>query len=336
MIRLILFLTITSACTADHAREIIKSELPPVKVKVHTVNRKTVTRKIIGEGIVKPHRIYKVHAGGSGQFQAIYSGAGDWVNRGDTLAVMDDHRQRMAVRSARIMLEKSAYLFESEKLGFSEGGDVPDTVIRALELSSGLLEARLALEKAMRETAGMVVISPVSGVLVEWTVVPGQAVVERELLGQIFDMRDLRLEVYLPETDLRLAHPGMRGRGVSLAGDSIHCILKQIIPHIDEKGRFKTIWTIEDPADLVTGQHCTLEGDLELRKGIFVPKAAVVRRGSNTTVFVARQDTARWVNVETGWYSENQVEIISGLEEGDKVIISGLFALHEGAPLEIE
>ncbi|MEJ2005941.1 MAG: efflux RND transporter periplasmic adaptor subunit [Cyclobacteriaceae bacterium] len=337
MIRILFLIGLISACTTRSAvqEKILIPQPGPVKVKVQTVKRKPVTRKIIGEGVVRAERTVMVQARGEGFVEKVFVRNGDRIKKGDTLLILERKSREHRLRLAEINLEQSRYTFESEKLGYMEQGELPDTIILALELSSGLARARLDFIKAREDLRNHVITSPAAGFLTDCTIAQGEAVVPGKLLARIVDTERYYLEVYLPETDFHLLRPGMRASGLSLAGDSVDCILDRVIPFVDEKGRIKTYWKIRNGSSLVPGQHCGLEGEIVLREGIFIPRSAIVQRGDNSVVFLAENDTARWVNVQTGWYSEFSVEIQSGVDPGDHVILSEQYAIDEGSPVEI-
>ena len=69
---------------------------------------------------------------------------------------------------------------------------------------------------------------------------------------------------------------------------------------------------------------------------ISLPLNAVVSKNDETYVFVVQEDnTVKKVNVETGMSNEESIEIISGLQEGDQVVIKGQDYLIDGSFVEI-
>ncbi len=66
-----------------------------------------------------------------------------------------------------------------------------------------------------------------------------------------------------------------------------------------------------------------------------VPKIALVEEGSLRSVFVAEADTARKVEIRTGLYDEDFVEILDGLEEGWYVVEVGQGGLRDGTRVQV-
>jgi RND family efflux transporter MFP subunit len=64
---------------------------------------------------------------------------------------------------------------------------------------------------------------------------------------------------------------------------------------------------------------------------LVVPSAAVVRRGGSQAVFVVTNGQAQLRAVETGRTDGGTMEIVHGLEVGERVVVDGQFALRDGA-----
>lgn len=336
MTRIAFLIALAAACSSPEAE---KKEIPfpdqrPVKVRTQTVKRKPVTRKIIGEGTVVASEAFSIHSRGSGHVEKVFVKNGDRLKRGDTLLILEHQRQEYALAVAKIIRERHAYAYESERMGYDDLP--PDTVLRAIRLSSGLAEAQMNEAIAKYDLQKQIIRSPSNGILLDWEVFPGQAINPQMLLGRLISSEGLSLEVFFPETDIGLLRHGVKGSGMTLAGDSLQCILRDVIPQVDKNGRIKTLWTLANPPLLIPGQHCAIEAQMVLREGIFIPRSAVLQRGDNTMVFISIDDTARWVNVQTGWHAEHDVEIRAGLHTGDRVVLSNQFAINEGTPIKSE
>jgi multidrug efflux pump subunit AcrA (membrane-fusion protein) len=71
-------------------------------------------------------------------------------------------------------------------------------------------------------------------------------------------------------------------------------------------------------------------------KLLLVPQSAVLKRGQMELVFVARHGTAALRLVKTGKVLEDRVEVLSGLEEGEQIIVSETAQLTDGQPVTIQ
>ena len=66
-----------------------------------------------------------------------------------------------------------------------------------------------------------------------------------------------------------------------------------------------------------------------------VPGSALMRQSDGIYVFTVEQGSARLTQVRIGKSDGQRVEILEGLSQGDQVVIEGLFALRDGAPVEV-
>ena len=66
-----------------------------------------------------------------------------------------------------------------------------------------------------------------------------------------------------------------------------------------------------------------------------VPRSALVKREGLDNVFVLKGDRAELVRVQTGAESADRVEIISGVTERDRVVVSGADTLRPGDRVKV-
>jgi multidrug efflux pump subunit AcrA (membrane-fusion protein) len=74
----------------------------------------------------------------------------------------------------------------------------------------------------------------------------------------------------------------------------------------------------------------------EPRRGLFIPKDAVVLRGKDQVVFILDTSRVQLQRVETGQALEEMVEVVKGnLTPGQEVVVAGNEILRDGAPVEV-
>ena len=72
------------------------------------------------------------------------------------------------------------------------------------------------------------------------------------------------------------------------------------------------------------------------RKSIMVPTNAIIPDALSNQVVVVRNQKAAFVNVETGLRNTSLVEISSGLQPGDTIIVSGMLFVRPGGPVKVK
>src|SRR5690606_11274477 len=91
--------------------------------------------------------------------------------------------------------------------------------------------------------------------------------------------------------------------------------------------------------ELKQGMLMTLELYADERQAIVVPEAALVPVGSNNFVFVLREENGTtWVDrvqIQIGERLQGAVEVLSGLESGQKVVTHGLQKIRNGQKVRV-
>jgi hypothetical protein len=72
------------------------------------------------------------------------------------------------------------------------------------------------------------------------------------------------------------------------------------------------------------------------RKSIRVPAASVIARGQMETVFVAANGQAHLRIVRTGKRSDDQLELLAGIDPGESIITEGAEQLRDGQPIAVQ
>jgi len=69
---------------------------------------------------------------------------------------------------------------------------------------------------------------------------------------------------------------------------------------------------------------------------LVVSRQAVFEKGGKQYVYKLEGDVAKQVEVTTGEGTSDEIEIVSGLQEGDTVVVRGQTLLHDGAKVSIQ
>ncbi|OYT69662.1 MAG: hypothetical protein CFK52_13290 [Chloracidobacterium sp. CP2_5A] len=223
-----------------------------------------------------------------------------------------------------------------------------DAIIRGLEAERAGLraaisrvdEARAAValaEKALDDTA---LRAPFAGQVAERFVNVGEYAAPDRPAMELVALEQLKLELQLPETDAARVR---RGQEVEAATDAY--------PELVIRGRVTVIRPLVDAAARRLAVEVVAPNpERKLRPGMFVtarlllgqtvlrvvaPKAAVRRHPALDafTAFVVEGDRARLRVVQVGEAIGSDIEILSGVSEGEKVILSNLEKLNDGMPI---
>lgn len=110
-------------------------------------------------------------------------------------------------------------------------------------------------------------------------------------------------------------------------------------PNISPRTRsLHLLAAIDNPGDWRPGASIDAEVVLDVREQIVLPTQSVVRRPAGEVVFILDDDeqTVTERSVETGTRMGDRIEISSGVESGERVVVDGAGFLTDGAEVRAE
>jgi multidrug efflux pump subunit AcrA (membrane-fusion protein) len=187
------------------------------------------------------------------------------------------------------------------------------------------------------------VTSPITGTVTSVPVDPGATVTTSTAIVKVGILDELKIVVNLPERDSAKVKIGMSAT-VSLAalpGESLKATVSRVSPVLDPTSRTRevTLKFLSRDARLASGMYASIRISISpLADRVVIPAGAIITRSDETYVFtVSSSDggtVAKKTAVKTGTDVDGEVEIVSGLKAGDKVVIEGQDQLSEGTKVE--
>jgi RND family efflux transporter MFP subunit len=179
--------------------------------------------------------------------------------------------------------------------------------------------------------------APFSGTITTRSIEPGTLAVPGAPLFTIERDGAFRLEASIEESRLPLARVG---KTVSVTIDGIDrtvaARVAEVVPSVDSAARTGTV-KIDLPS--LPGLRSGLFGralfDTGTRKVLTIPRASVVERGQLQSVYVAESNIAHTRLVTLGARVKDNVEVLSGLNHGDRLIVPIPTSLADGARIEV-
>ena len=198
-----------------------------------------------------------------------------------------------------------------------------------------VVEQEVRAAGIMRDYAKLA--APFSGVVITRSVEPGNLATPGAPLLTIEQDGLYRLEVSVDES--KLASVGV-GHAVEVAidasGRKLNARVSEIVPSVDAASRTYVV-KVDLPAtpQLRTGMFGRANFPIGAQKVVAVPLTAVVERGQLQSIFVVEEGAARTRLVNTGRRSDNAVEVLSGLNESERVIVPVPAGLQDGTRVEV-
>ena len=303
-----------------------------VETLVVTHASRPVTEEVVGS--VRTRLRSTIEAKVSGRISELPVTLGQKVQSGDLLAKIDAREMQARLEQAEAQSDQANR--DLDRVRILAGKQVASKQ----ELESAEARARVA-EAALREARTMLgyvnVTAPFDGIVSRRLAEVGDLAAPGKPLLEIEDRGELRFEADVPEALIGMVNAGDK---IEVSIPAIRQIfpatIGEVSPTADATSRTFLI-KLDLPAspELRAGQFGRAAVPVGEAKSLRIPAAAIVKRGQMEIVFVNDSGKARLRLVRTGKIFPDGVEILSGLSEGDTVVLTNPAALVDGQSLEV-
>lgn len=336
------------ACAGDEEG---RSGPPSVPVEATVVRPESVDVIVPSVGELEANARVQVAAETGGRVAEILFREGADVSTDQVLLRLDDRKLSASLQAAEASLARArtearnlAKQQERNEDLLARGAiseQTYDDIRTAHEAAQARLEEAEAQVRLSRERLEDATIrAPFSGRIGERFVDVGAYVATGDPLFEVVDDDPLEMEFSVSERYVgRLTH----GQAVSLTVQSLpdrtfRGRVTFVSPVVDPVNRtVKVKARIPNPAgELRAGQFANARLELETRAdALMVPESAVVPRLEGSVVYLVRDGAARAASVELGARRQGRVQITSGVEAGDTVVVAGQQRLREESPVNL-
>ncbi|ODP28400.1 efflux RND transporter periplasmic adaptor subunit [Paenibacillus sp. PK4536] len=319
--------------------EIVVEPTPSIPVQ-----KGEITVLIKGAGSIKPTSQTVVYADHEGNINQVNAKINTRVQKGQVLFTyknkdnakditqqtntlkqqQSDLQDKQEQYKQLVMNNATPTELDSARLGIEKGKD--DITVTETEI------ARLQKDQA----APAPLLSPISGTITKMSVSPGGAVSSGAEAFTIIDYQDLSATIQVDELDVLKIHQGLKAtlQLDAIPDQTYHGKVSMIANEGAIKNGVSTFGVtihLDQPGEIKAGMSAQATILVEQKKNILVlPIESVIQQGNQYVVQKARvsagtqnaqPDTTTEQKVSIGIHDDSQIEIKSGLKEGDLVVI---------------
>ncbi len=323
-----------TGCGSRHEQE-PPQILPTASVRVQKVEDKVWTSVEEVAGTVRAKRRATLEARVSGTIDQLPVALGQRVKSGDLLAHLD-----AAEISARVS-QATAALDQAENDWKRISGLFAQQAVSQSEYDAAqarLQTARAAAAEAQAMLSYVEIRAPFDGVVTRKWVDAGDVAAPGKPLLALEDPNVLQLEADIPEgiafhvqsgAQLACHIDGLKG---DIAGT-----VTEITSAADPASRtVRVVLDLPKTEGLASGQFGRLAVPVGESRAPHVAASALVQRGQLEMVFAVTNQHAQLRLVKTGRHDAGDVEVLSGLDAGEAVVIDGAAQLTDGQPVEVK
>jgi Cu(I)/Ag(I) efflux system membrane fusion protein len=310
--------------------EIDPAVINNIGVRTAPVERTTLNRRIETVGFVTPDadRIGHIHVRSEGWIEnLIANNVGERVAAGDVV---------FEIYSPALVSAQDEYL-QALRVGRDELIAAAEQRLRALGMLDGQIEA---VRESRRSRQRFEVRSPQDGYIMELNVRDGMYVEPGMTIMSLADLSEVWVDVDVFEQQIGWVQAGQRAEmRLPFAPERIwRGTVDYVYPTIRPETRTARVRLAFDNPDLALKPNMYAQVEIAVaprRDVLAVPSQAVIRTGEQERVILAREGGRfRPAEVITGIESEGRVEIVEGLNPGERIVVSSQFLIDSEASMD--
>ena len=307
-----------------------------VPVEVAMVTTRPIAASYTGTAPLEPRSEAQVVAKTSGVALGVFAEEGQVVRAGQTLVRLDAARSALQAAQTEAQMRKlqanyaRSVQLSSQKLISANDID---------QLKFDLENARAANRLANLELSYANVVAPISGVIAQRSIKPGNFVQINTPIFRIVDTSKLEAVLNVPEREMATLKSGLpvKLQVDALPGREFTGSVDRVAPVVDSgSGTFRVICAFAGGGALQPGMFGRIRIDYDQKTdALVVPRVALLEDDTDPAVYVVRGKKAVRVPVKLGYSEGGWTEVRAGLRSGDQVVVAGKTALREGSDVQV-
>jgi len=330
---LLLLLALCAGCERRETEPAISTP-PPVRVRVAIARAETLPHLTEIAGTVRPNRHAVVASNVPGTVAQHSLVLGRRVGAGDVLVRISVPDLVERAKQAQSDLDVLRRDLDRERELEAKGASTAETV-RTLQLR--LTGAEAALREAEARLAFSEVAAPFAGVIARRLVDVGDFAAAGQPLFELEGIGGFEIEAPVPESLVSQLQAGTKLR-CETSGMNFQGIVREISSTADIATR-SVLVKVAVPAEVNvrSGEFTRVQIPGATVPALLVPAAAVSVTGQLQRVFVVNDSGGVTLRlVRTGAARSESIELLSGVQPGERVVVSPPAALRDGQAIEVE
>ncbi|MFE3871273.1 efflux RND transporter periplasmic adaptor subunit [Flavobacterium sp. ZS1P70] len=317
---------------------IVAEKNASVSVKVGTVKTEEVSLDFSANGNFEPLQELKFSAEKPGRVVRVLVKEGDNVRIGQTLAIIRSEQISSDLQTAQASYQNAQADYNRFENAFKTGGVTKQQLDQA---KLGLVTSKSRLQQAKVNIGDTNIKATINGIVNKRYIEPGSVLGAATQMFDIVNVSKLKLKVTVNESQVASLKLGNTVQvSASVYPDTkFSGRITFIAPKADTSLNFPVEIEIANNSsnDLKAGMYGTAEfaSNQQKQSLMIVPRNAFVGSVSSNQIFVVENGVAKLKTVTAGRILGDKVEIISGLSDGETVIITGQINLQDGSKVDI-
>jgi membrane fusion protein, multidrug efflux system len=272
-----------------------------------------------------------------GKIKALYFNTGDFVKEGQLLVQLDDELVRSRLSLAQATFDKARADFRKYE-GLLAAGAISTQQLEESRIAMKVAETELTGYRKQMEYAG--IRATIQGNIVKRAVETGTVIMPGSVIAEIADISKLKFIANVSENEAVRINKEMKVTISSslYPGIEYQGIVKAVSVKADDARKFAVeVEMVNDPKHLLkAGMYGTASfGFGSAHEALCIPRYSIVGSIRTPKVYTVENGIAVVKEIRIGIATEEQVEILDGLKEGDSVVTSGQINLDNNTPVAV-
>lgn len=335
-----------TACSGKDEKADSKSNEENIPaVKVETVESRVVDQLGTYTASVEAQIVNNISSNMPNRIKQILVDEGQRVSAGQKVVVLDDvntfsyetqvDNARANLKNVEVNYNRALELF---KIGGGTKQQVDAMEIQLVNAKNALAQAERTLRNARENT---VLTSPISGVVTARNYDPGDMTGNLPILT-VARVQPVKIVINVTESELPRVHKGMPAdiRFDTYGDELFKGVVSTVMPTVDPQSRTFGVEITLANADgkVLPGMFGRVTLNLGKADRVVVPDKAVVKQqgSGNQYIYVYNSDgTVSFNQVQLGQRLGSEYELLSGVEPGSQVVVSGQARLANGVKVKV-
>jgi membrane fusion protein (multidrug efflux system) len=322
-----------ASCKSKKTETKTTTATPPPTVDVIIVSPQTILNTLEANGSVVAGEFVEIRPEISGRLTYLNVAEGSRIGKGSVIAKINDADLRAQLNKVRVQLSLAQTTVERYKKLLDIQGinradyDVALNQVNSLRADIGIIQA---------DIAKTVIRAPFTGVVGLRQVSNGAYVSPQSVLATLQQTGNIRIDFTLPESNANVLK---RGSAVVVEvgeQDKRRATIIAIEPQISTATRNVLVRArLDNSQGLNAGSFVKVYVNAGEANGMMVPANAIIPDARAKQVVVIKEGKAKFVDIQTGVRQEGAVQVTTGLNAGDSVVVSGVLFARPNAPVKI-
>ena len=324
-------------CSENNAETIeTKKVINSVSVEAINLRGESFTDYISVIGTIKPYQKALISVSEGGKIVKFYVDKGDFVNKGDTILVIDNEILAANLQAAKAQFELAEITYKKQKMIYEDNVNSEIQYLQA-KYSMQQLEANYKLAKARFNNT--IITAPFSGYIDSKYFDISEIAPAGQPIIQLIDVSKVKIEAGVPEKYISTVKKN------NLANVKVQMLNQEV------KGKISFVGTSVNNSNRTFPIEITLQNNNKLLKPeliaevkienetfkdiIVIPNEVISRVDNGFIVYIVKNGKAKTRNIEIQRRTSNHVAVASGLNNNDSLIVVGYQNLVDGQAVNV-